>query len=207
MKKTIIFHQDWNPLIDSLPNEQRLYFWDLYSHYSYGSDNECKDPIVKPTWSFILSQLDKWNGDYKTKVIDRNKVNGLKGGRPITQVNPNNPMGYSKTQITQPNPTEPNKTLNDNENDNENVNEKDNEKEKVIKPKPTTDEIISLKKENLKNEIAAHVERFGRDTCNDFYRYWSEKVNGKPKLRYELEKTWELELRLINWKKREHERQ
>ncbi len=35
---------------------------------------------------------------------------------------------------------------------------------------------------------------------NDFYKYWVELNQQKTRMRFELEKTWELNLRLANWK-------
>ena len=59
--------------------------------------------------SFKIS-LDKNREKYE-KVVERNKANGKKGGRPK---NPNNPSGFSE------NPKEPKKADNDNDNDNDN---------------------------------------------------------------------------------------
>jgi hypothetical protein len=49
-------------------------------------------------------------------IVDRNKKNGLKGGRPHkTQINPKNPVGYLETKE---NPKKPKKADTDNDTDN-----------------------------------------------------------------------------------------
>jgi hypothetical protein len=36
---------------------------------------------------------------------------------------------------------------------------------------------------------------------NDFYKHWIELNKSKTKMKFESEKTWELNLRLAKWKK------
>lgn len=118
-KNSVIFLKDWKPLIKALPESQQIIFWDLFMMYECGINSECNDPIVLPTWTFIKSQLDKFDENYQTKIVERNKENGKKGGRPKgkpkeTQHNPNNPVGKTITQITLK--ENENKNVNDNEN-------------------------------------------------------------------------------------------
>lgn len=66
-------------------------------------------------------------------------------------------------------------------------------------------------KEDFKNEIAnvrdqiPGTEEEVKSILNNFYRYWSEK-NTKGKMKFQLQATWETNLRLINWAKREFEK-
>lgn len=119
-KTSVIFLKDWSILIQSLSSEKQLVFWGLFMQYN--SDLECDDEIVKPIWNFIKAQLINMENKYQENIVNRNKTNGLKGGRPKTQDKPNNPMGLLETQIT----------LNVNENVNEN--EKDNKKKIFVPP-------------------------------------------------------------------------
>lgn len=68
--------------------------------------------------------------------------------------------------------------------------------------KETVDEkSTSFKKLNevqFKETIREHLETFGRDMCNDFYNYWSEK-NPQGKMKFQLQKTWEVKKRLLKW--------
>ena len=113
-KTSIIFLKDWAILVQSLPTEKQLVFWGLF--VDYHSELECDDIIVKPIWNFVKSQLINMENKYNENIVERNKINGSKGGRPKTETNPKNPMGLNETQ----------KTLNVNVNVNDNVKEADN---------------------------------------------------------------------------------
>lgn len=40
---------------------------------------------------------------------------------------------------------------------------------------------------------------YEKELIKEFYNYWSEPNRSKSKLRYEMEKTWDLKLRLVRW--------
>jgi len=43
------------------------------------------------------------------------------------------------------------------------------------------------------------VNQYGREMIVEFFRYWTEPNKTKKKMRFELEKTWDAERRLITW--------
>lgn len=51
------------------------------------------------------------------------------------------------------------------------------------------------------NEIEKFKDKFSYDVRNDFFKYWKEK-SATGKMRFQLEKTWETELRLEYWVRR-----
>ena len=67
-------------------------------------------------------------------------------------------------------------------------------------------EIIKKKKAEFKEMVRPYVPMFGRDLCNNFYSYWAEANTKTGKLRWEGEKSFEVDLRLKTWKRREEER-
>jgi len=89
------------------------------------------DADIQMAFAFFKNQMDIDKSRYQN-VIERNKQNGAKGGRPtreenpkekihknpVGKNNPKNPVGFSK----------PKKPVNDNDNDNDNVNDNDNER-------------------------------------------------------------------------------
>lgn len=108
--KNAIWLKDWNLLVDNLPEDKQLLLFNLFRNYQI--DLDCDDIAVKPIWFFIRSQLNNMNEKYEQNIVNRNKINGLRGGRPRTQINTENPVGYLETQ----------KTLNNNSNNNSNNN-------------------------------------------------------------------------------------
>lgn len=61
--------------------------------------------------------------------------------------------------------------------------------------------LISDKKKIFQETIRPYVKTYGGTMCNEFYSYWGEVNKHGKKLRWELEDTWEIHLRLARWKK------
>lgn len=51
--------------------------------------------------------------------------------------------------------------------------------------------------------IEPFIEKYGEETCQNFFQYWTEPNKSKTKLRYEMEKTWDISRRLANWARNE----
>lgn len=136
----VIFLKDWLFLITPMSPDNQLVFWSLFTNYEYGTDQICDNPFVAPTWNFIKSQLDNMRSKYKENIVDRNRINGSKGGRPRTKTekpkttenNPQNPMGILETEKT------PNNNNNNNNNNKDNNNEKDNVNDILLKKETKT---------------------------------------------------------------------
>jgi len=60
---------------------------------------------------------------------------------------------------------------------------------------------IKEKKLNLINELKNYLNIYDKEMLNDFFDYWTEPNKSQTKLRYELEKTWDLSRRLKRWAK------
>lgn len=58
------------------------------------------------------------------------------------------------------------------------------------------------KKENFYNALIPFVELYGREMVREFFDYWTEPNKSKTKMRFELEKTWDLKRRLNTWDSR-----
>jgi hypothetical protein len=133
MKKSFILYQDYEQHIDLLTDEQAGKLLKAIFKFNAGNVPEL-DPVVQMAFSFIKSNLERDNGKYAS-IIERNKNNGLKGGRPKipeTQNNPNNPVGFLGTQN---NPEEPKKADTDTDTDTGIENEKERKKETPLPPK------------------------------------------------------------------------
>lgn len=78
-------------------------------------------------------------------------------------------------------------------------------KEDYNKPKKTKEEIAAAtekRKEKFYQELVPYVATYGKDMIRKFYDYWSEMNKSKTRMRCETEKTWDLNLRLQNWARR-----
>lgn len=55
-------------------------------------------------------------------------------------------------------------------------------------------------------DLRPYLQMYGRDMVNEFYAYWSEPNKTHTKMRFEQEKTWDLERRLARWARNNKER-
>lgn len=76
-------------------------------------------------------------------------------------------------------------------------------KEKVVKEKSLS---LSDRTKNFKNELIPFVEEYGKDMIRAFFDYWSEPNTSGTKMRYEMQKTWNLAGRLRTWERRSNEK-
>lgn len=76
---------------------------------------------------------------------------------------------------------------------------------KVKKSKVKESKSIEDKKLSFKNDLSLFLDSYDKAMLNKFYSYWTEPNKSKTKLRFELEKTWDLNLRLKTWASREND--
>lgn len=58
---------------------------------------------------------------------------------------------------------------------------------------------------DFKNSLVEFKQKYAIDLLKNFFNYWTEPNKSKTKMRFELEKTWDLSRRLETWAKREKE--
>lgn len=62
-------------------------------------------------------------------------------------------------------------------------------------------EDIDVRKLKFAETLKPFLEIYGKDLCNDFYKYWTEPNRSNTKFRQETEKTWDTARRLEKWAK------
>ena len=67
------------------------------------------------------------------------------------------------------------------------------------------DKVIDIKERKLKfaQTLEPFLNTYGKEMLNTFYHYWIEPSKSGKKLRFEDEKFWDLNRRLITWKGKE----
>lgn len=75
-------------------------------------------------------------------------------------------------------------------------------KESTNVPKKNISLPISERMKKFQNELSPYLGKYGKDMLNDFYEYWAEPDRKGNKMRFELEKTWNLSSRLSRWQRR-----
>ncbi len=141
----IIYNTQYNP-IKWLSLEQKGKLLDRIFLYNIWENIESWDAVIEMAFWFFKQQFEMDNKKYQETVVERNKINGSKWGRPKkekeTQENPKNPVGLKKA---------------DNDNDKDNDNVKDNNiniiSKDIIQKQSFWNEEINNLQDIIKNEV------------------------------------------------------
>ena len=62
---------------------------------------------------------------------------------------------------------------------------------------------LEFRKNEFKNNLEPFLEIYGKDLLNDFFRYWTEHNPDGKKMRFEMEKVFDISKRLKTWSNNE----
>lgn len=72
-------------------------------------------------------------------------------------------------------------------------------KETTNKETLTKDEVITQKQNAFAETLKPYLSLYGKDMLNNFFLYWTEPTKSGNKLRFDLQKTWDVARRLRTW--------
>lgn len=185
-KNSFVLYVDLKATIDQLPDDKAGQLFKLILDYVNDLHPEPTDLLLKIAFEPIRQQLKrdlvKWDA-FRQKQAE----NGSKGGRPKKpNDNPENPSLLEETQ----------KSLSVSVTVSDSVNEDNNT---VVAPQPKNLEEKSLE---FRTTLVPFSKKYDGEMLKKFFLYWTEPTKNKKKLRWELEKTWEISRRLENWSSR-----
>ena len=155
-RKSFVLHADSLNILDELSNEQAGLLFKAIKAHQLNESIEL-DMLTRVAINPFINQFDRDNQKYQT-TVERNKVNGLKGGRPskpkVTQGNPNKPSGLNGF------PEEPKKA----DSVSVSVNDSDNDSKSVIKEK------------DLSPKVNANLF-----LINEIFQHWVITMNKSPR--------------------------
>lgn len=190
-KKSFLVYADLVNVVRKMKKEDA---GELFLHmleYVNDTNPATENPIVDLTFEPIKQQmkrdLKKWEKQQEQRVdagkksAETRKVALNEFQRSLTAVerpfNENEQASTVTVNVTG--------TVTGNVNDNVTVNKKK--------------EDIDVRKLKFAETLKPFLEIYGKNLCNDFYKYWTEPNKSKSKFRAELEKTWDVERRLETW--------
>jgi len=185
MKTSFILHLDSLVILEKMPDDIAGKFIKiLYEYHKTGELPEMDFAMTMAVTPFV-NQFVRDSKKY-LNTVERNKINGLKGGRPKKP---------TETQKTQSVNLKPKKADSDKDNDKES--DSNNEKENIKE--------INFKKltlEDFRNEISKHKTsvNLNQEDLKSFYDYWRE-LTPSGKMKFQIEKSWQTDLRLKNWER------
>jgi hypothetical protein len=179
-RDTCIFYRSMFESIKELPKENQAELYNAIFEYSLDFVEPTLNGLSLTIWRLIRPVLEKGNTNY---------INGSKPKlkQIISETQANVKRNESEVEAYK-------------DKDKDKNNDEDIHKDKIINAKAST--FKSYSNQDLINQIKPLIDKFGKDTCNSFYSYWSEPLaNGK--MRLTGEKAWDTHRRLSSWKQRE----
>lgn len=163
MKESFLIYKAFYTPIEELSNEDLGQLFRAIFQYQISGVEPTNTSRIYMAFQFFKNQF-RLDAEKYSKVVNRNKTNGLKGGRPITQDNPKNPVGLSKPKKA--------------DNDNDNVLSKDN----IDISKTTLQDCEKLFIEKTANNWQT---QFAKNEASKFYNFYAAKgwMVGKNKMK------------------------
>ena len=188
-KKSFVLYSDQKELFEHLTDEQS---GKLIKHiFKYVNDENptCEDAIVNLAFITIKASLKRDLSKWEKQIQQRSaagKASAKSRQRKATSVNERQRKATDSVNVS----------VNDNVSDNE-------IKEKSIVDKSTTSKTLEQRQIDFGIQVKGYIERYGEKMCKDFFAYWTEKNTNGKKMRFEMEKVFDLPRRLATWKSRQ----
>jgi len=161
-RNSFLLYKDSLDVLDDLTDEQAGQLFKAIKDYQ--DDKEISlSQILKVAFTPLRNHMERDKGKYK-KICERNRINGLHGGRPR---NPENPVGSLVTQI---NPKEPKKADSDSDSDSDSENKKQTKKKAngfdysswpELPSKQVMDDWVTMRNRQKANVTQTVVNRLG----------------------------------------------
>lgn len=188
-KKSFVLYADLIKSIEHLTNEEKGILFNHLLEYVNDKNPVLEDRLILTAWKPIELQLKRdliKFEEVKAKRSEAGKRSAELRALKNDENNLTNSTSVESVEQTSTNPT-------DNVNDNVNVN--------VInsKSKPS----LETRSLAFKESLIPFKQTYSINMLKSFYDYWTEPNHSKTKMRFELEKTFDVERRLKTWSKRE----
>lgn len=194
-KKAFLLYHDSYETIRHLNDEQLGQLTRLIFEYKlYGTYPEPSNMLFF-VFNPIKLQLDRDAESYQESLEAKSKAGKISAEKRAKSVQQSStePTRVESVDVCSTEPTD-----NVNVNDNDSVRDNDS----VIIKSAKAPTFKSYTSKDLIDEMKPLIDKYGKDTCNAFYSYWSEPLsNGK--MRLTAEKAWDTNRRLSTWKQRE----
>ena len=194
-KDTFVFRKEWKDAISGLPDEVRLEIYEAIIEYGTTGKSSDLKPMAMLAFNFAKATLDRDVERYeevKKKRSDAGKKH--KGNQYTNKMEQMEQNGTNGTNGT----------------DNVGVYGSSNEDKKKTpkggkKDAAAAAALLEGRKEDFYNTLIPFVAKYGKEMVRAFFDYWSEPNKSNSKMRYELERTWDLSRRLGTWASRENQ--
>lgn len=177
-KNKIIIYRDWITTFESLTDEEAGRLIKHLFKYVNDINPEAPDRLTQLLFEPFKQTLKRDLKSYEAICL-RNRINGALGGRPIkTDDNPDKPNGFLNN---------PEKPDSDSDSDNDSI------------VSLTKEELLKKRESEFVTEVSKYSTKYPLEMLKAFCRYWTEPNKSRTKMKWELEKTFEIGRRLVTW--------
>lgn len=170
-KKGFILYSDQKELFEQLPDDKAGQLIKFIMSYVNDENPQTDDLIINLAFTPIKQQLKRDLEKFEQTKANRSEAGKAGANKRWQNIANDSKRISSIAKIAV----------------NDNVNVKDND--------------INIRKVNFAESLKPFLDTYGKEMLNDFYLYWTEHGVNDKKLRFEKEKTFGLERRLLTWSK------
>lgn len=225
--KYFLVYNDWAELVETLPMEERgRVLTALFRHANGEEELGITDPAAKMLVMMMTKQMDRDTEAYDRKC-ERNKKNSNKRFidgqrqtsndidryRPISTDNDGHRTVSTEYERIRPYTTDIDGMQ---YKDKDKEEDKDKDKDKELKKDVLTNvekkaediaaaaaATLAQRKEKFRSSLDAYRSLYPSYMLDQFFEYWTEPNKSGSKMRFEMERTWAVNLRLKTWAARE----
>lgn len=212
-KKSFVVYADWNSQFNLLSDDEA---GRLIKHiFSYVNDENPEftkeDRLLMMAFEPIKNQLKRDLKKYETIKQKRSEAGKRSAEAKAIKAEQESTNSTSVKSVQQE-PT--NSTVNDTDNVtvngsvNDTVTGNDKKSTKLDSGEETSPtppkKKLEDRKENFKLKIEPYLSNYPRDMLNDFFGYWTEKNDNGLKMRFEMQKVFDVGRRLATWAKNDN---
>lgn len=195
--KTFLLYAEAAPQIDLLSDEEAGQLFKALFHYvADGEELVTNNRVLAMTFAVFKAQIDRGAEKYEETCRKRTEAINKR---------------WERYRSIQENTNEYNSIEKNTNEGNNNPNPKPNpQNKKESKKKNPIDAAtaaarLNERKEDFYNSLIPYVTQYGKDMVRAFFDYWSEPNKSNSKMRFELERTWDLARRLGTWASRDNQ--
>ena len=203
--KTFLLYAEAAPQIDLLSNEEAGQLFKALFHYvADGTELVTDNRVLAMTFAVFKAQIDRGATKYE-EICQKRKEAANRKWEIYRSTNESKSMqmdanGCTCIQVDANDTREGNNKPNPKPNP---QNKKESTKKKVDAAHAAA--LLEGRKEDFYNSLVPFVTQYGKEMVRAFFDYWSEPNKSNSKMRFELERTWDLSRRLSTWASRDNQ--
>lgn len=180
-----LYYKDWAELLLKMPEDLRLRIDDAIKRYVLFAEEPTDKEVLFSMFGIMRQQIDRDDAKWEQTRLERVEYGRL-GGLAKASLSKDKlaRVGYK-------------------------VKDKDKEyKERTKVPKKSISlpKSIEDRRKDFENSVRPYLDQYGQELCTEFCGYWTEPNKNNSKMRFELQKTWEVGRRLSTWKRNQERR-